>query len=149
MEGNGSIFNMNILEPPKLEKKELEKDIQGKFFTFFIKLKYSVGFEREFFILFNFADAGKGSRIDMSHRRIFGSMSGRQRIDRNDSGESLDSDTDLLIDAEDDDDDDEDDDDEINHDDLIINGTKPPNFELKNNSEKRSVSKADNYDEDF
>lgn len=86
----------------------------------------------------------------MSQRRIYGSMSGRQRgtiLESNDSAGSLDSDSDLLIDGDldDDDDDDEDDDDLLNS----VRGTDIGNYERKVGQDKRSVSKLDHSDEDF
>lgn len=77
-------------------------------------------------------------------------MSGRQRgviHETNDSGGSLDSDSDLLIDGDDDDEDDDLDDDE---DDLMNPATHDiAAFDKKSNPEKRSVSKNEHSDEDF
>lgn len=79
-------------------------------------------------------------------------MSGRQRgsiRETNDSGGSLDSDSDLLIDGDLDDDEDDEDDDE---DDDLMNPPIPHDiaaFDVKNNPEKRSVSKIEHSDEDF
>lgn len=86
------------------------------------------------------------SRAQTLQRRIYGSMSGRQRagvetaLDLNDSVGSLDSDSDLFIDGDLDDDDDL-----LNSDgDLKLGG-----LHAKSNQEKRSVSKIDHSDEDF
>lgn len=74
-------------------------------------------------------------------------MSGRQRgviLETNDSGDSLDSDSDLLIDGDLDDDDDDDD--------MLLNSVNPggmSEFEIKPIQEKRAVSKIDHSDEDF
>lgn len=87
--------------------------------------------------------------MQISQRRIYGSMSGRQRgtiQETNDSGGSLDSDSDLLIDGDLDDDDDEDDDDDILD---SVGGAEIGNFDLKVGQEKRAVSKLDHSDEDF
>ncbi|XP_046734374.1 clusterin-associated protein 1 isoform X1 [Diprion similis] len=79
-------------------------------------------------------------------RRVYGSMSGRQRagvgtaLDLNDSVGSLDSDSDLFIDG-----DLEDDDDLLNSEGDLELGVLHP----KSNQEKRSVSKIDHSDEDF
>ena len=76
-------------------------------------------------------------------------MSGRQRgviLETNDSGDSLDSDSDLLIDGDLDDDDDDDDED------MLLNSVNPggmSEFEIKPSQEKRAVSKLDHSDEDF
>ena len=98
--------------------------------------------------------ANRSSRVQMTNqRRIYGSMSGRQRgairETTNESVGSLDSDSDLLIDGdlddEDEDEDDDEDDDPMNpaiaHD-IVA-------FDIKNNPEKRSVSKIEHSDEDF
>lgn len=83
-------------------------------------------------------------------RRIYGSMSGRQRgvvHEANESGDSLDSDSDLLIDGDLDDEDDDDDDD-----DMLLNSVHPTGmteFDVKPNQEKRAVSKIAHSDEDF
>lgn len=74
-------------------------------------------------------------------------MSGRRRgtiQESNDSGGSLDSDSDLLIDGDLDDDDEDDDDilDSVGRSDI-------GNFDLKVGQEKRAVSKIDHSDEDF
>lgn len=87
------------------------------------------------------------SRAQISQRRIYGSMSGRQRgtiLESNDSGGSLDSDSDLLIDG--DLDDDEDDDDDLLN---SVGGPEVGSFERKVAQDKRSVSKVDHSDEDF
>lgn len=92
---------------------------------------------------------GRASKLRNQHRRIYGSMSGRQRgvvHEANESGDSLDSDSDLLIDGDLDDEDDDDDDD------LLLNNINPSGmteFDLKPNQEKRAVSKIDHSDEDF
>lgn len=95
-------------------------------------------------IFFNvfFSDVGRAaSRIKISQRRVYGSMSGRQHVKNQESHDSLDSDSDLLIDG--DLDDDEDDlldsmvDDDIN------------NLDLKVGQEKTVTSKVDHSDEDF
>ncbi|EGI66550.1 Clusterin-associated protein 1 [Acromyrmex echinatior] len=86
------------------------------------------------------------SKIEKQYaqRRIYGSMSGRQRgtIPENDSDGSLDSDSDLLIDGDLDDDDDED----------LLNSVGVPdmgNYNLKA-QEKRAVSKIERHsDDDF
>lgn len=83
--------------------------------------------------------------MQISQRRIYGSMSGRQRgtiQESNDSGGSLDSDSDLLIDGDLDDDDEDDD---------ILDSVGPEigSFDLKVGQEKRAVSKLDHSDEDF
>lgn len=86
--------------------------------------------------------------MQISQRRIYGSMSGRQKgiiQESNDSGGSLDSDSDLLIDGDLDDDDDDDDD--IL--DSVVGGPEIRNFDLKVGQEKRAVSKLDHSDEDF
>lgn len=84
--------------------------------------------------------------MQISQRRIYGSMSGRQKgiiQESNDSGGSLDSDSDLLIDGDLDDDDDDD----IL--DSVVEGPEIRNFDLKVGQEKRAVSKLDHSDEDF
>lgn len=87
--------------------------------------------------------------MQYTQRRIYGSMSGRQRgtiQESNDSDGSLDSDSDLLIDGDLDDDDDDDDDD-------LLNSVGAPDiggYDLKTAQEKRSVSKIDRHsDDDF
>lgn len=80
-----------------------------------------------------------------TQRRIYGSMSGRQRgtiQETNDSVGSLDSDSDLLIDGDLDDDDDED---------LLnsVGATDIGGYNIKNTQEKRAVSKIDHSDDDF
>lgn len=87
--------------------------------------------------------------MQYTQRRIYGSMSGRQRgtiQESNVSDGSLDSDSDLLIDGDLDDDDDDDDDD-------LLNSVGAPDiggFDLKTTQEKRSVSKIDRHsDDDF
>jgi len=83
--------------------------------------------------------------MQYTQRRIYGSMSGRQRgtIPENDSDGSLDSDSDLLIDGDLDDDDDED---------LLnsVGATDMGNYNLKAAQEKRAVSKIERHsDDDF
>ncbi|XP_017763202.1 PREDICTED: clusterin-associated protein 1 [Eufriesea mexicana] len=127
MEGNDSILPTNLQEPPpplaNTEKQNTEKTTPSS------RLK----------------SAGRSSRMQISQRRIYGSMSGRQRgtiQESNDSGGSLDSDSDLLIDGDLDDDDD---------DDILdsVGGPEIGNFDLKVGQEKRAVSKLDHSDEDF
>ncbi|XP_050581198.1 clusterin-associated protein 1 isoform X2 [Bombus affinis] len=127
MEGNDSILPINLQEPPPpladTEKQNTEKTTPSS------RLK----------------SAGRSSRTQISQRRIYGSMSGRQRgtiQESNDSGGSLDSDSDLLIDGDLDDDDD---------DDILdsVGGPEIGNFDLKVGQEKRAVSKLDHSDEDF
>ncbi len=71
--------------------------------------------------------------MQYTQRRIYGSMSGRQRgtIPENDSDGSLDSDSDLLIDGDLDDDDDED---------LLnsVGATDMGNYNLKTDQRKTS-----------
>lgn len=129
MEGNDSILPTNLQEPPpplanNIEKQNTEKATPSS------RLK----------------SAGRSSRMQVSQRRIYGSMSGRQRgtiQESNDSGGSLDSDSDLLIDGDLDDDDDDDD--------ILdsVGGPEIRNFDLKVGQEKRAVSKLDHSDEDF
>lgn len=82
--------------------------------------------------------------MQYTQRRIYGSMSGRQRgtIQESNSDGSLDSDSDLLIDGDLDDDDDED---------LLnsVGATDIGNYNLKAGQEKRAVSKIDHSDDDF
>ncbi|XP_033180080.1 clusterin-associated protein 1 isoform X2 [Bombus impatiens] len=127
MEGNDSILPINLQEPPPpladTEKQNTEKTTPSS------RLK----------------SAGRSSKTQISQRRIYGSMSGRQRgtiQESNDSGGSLDSDSDLLIDGDLDDDDD---------DDILdsVGGPEIGNFDLKVGQEKRAVSKLDHSDEDF
>ncbi|XP_011162928.2 clusterin-associated protein 1 isoform X2 [Solenopsis invicta] len=83
------------------------------------------------------------SKMQYTQRRIYGSMSGRQRgtIQENESDGSLDSDSDLLIDGDFDDDDDED---------LLNSVGATGNYNLKATQEKRSVSKIERHsDDDF
>jgi len=95
----------------------------------------------------NILGTARASKMQYSQRRIYGSMSGRQKgtiQESNDSDGSLDSDSDLLIDGDlDDDDDDED----------LLNSvavTDINGFNLKASQEKRSVSKIDRHsDDDF
>nr|XP_034193192.1 clusterin-associated protein 1 [Osmia lignaria] len=133
MEGNDSILPSNLQEPPPplsdIEKQNTEKTVPSS------RLK----------------SAGRSSRTQISQRRIYGSMSGRRRgtiQESNDSGGSLDSDSDLLIDGDLDDDDEDDDDDD---DDILdsVGRSDIGNFDLKVGQEKRAVSKIDHSDEDF
>lgn len=84
--------------------------------------------------------------MQYTQRRLYGSMSGRQRgtiQESNDSDDgSLDSDSDLLIDGDLDDDDDED---------LLnsVEATDIGTYNLKAGQEKRAVSKLDHSDDDF
>ncbi|XP_043784685.1 clusterin-associated protein 1 [Apis laboriosa] len=128
MEGNDSILPINLQEPPppltNIEKQNTEKVTPSS------RLK----------------SAGRASRMQISQRRIYGSMSGRQKgiiQESNDSGGSLDSDSDLLIDGDLDDDDDDD----IL--DSVVGEPEIRNFDLKVGQEKRAVSKLDHSDEDF
>ncbi|XP_011641997.1 clusterin-associated protein 1 [Pogonomyrmex barbatus] len=93
---------------------------------------------------------GRASKMQYTQRRIYGSMSGRQRgtiQESNDSEGSLDSDSDLLIDGDLDDDDDDDDDEDL------LNSVGAPdmsNYNLKAAQEKRAVSKIERHsDDDF
>jgi len=94
----------------------------------------------------NIPGTGRASKMQYTQRRIYGSMSGRQRgtiQESNDSDGSLDSDSDLLIDGDLDDDDDED---------LLnsVDATDIANYNLKAAQEKRSVSKMERHsDDDF
>ncbi|XP_035721188.1 clusterin-associated protein 1-like [Vespa mandarinia] len=132
IEGNDLVFGASLQESRltlgDVEKQNMEKTIQQGAHTK--------------------TDTEKTSRTQMSQRRIYGSMSGRQRgtiLESNDSAGSLDSDSDLLIDGDLDDDDDEDDDDLLNS----VRGTDIGNFDRKVAQDKRSVSKVDHSDEDF
>jgi len=81
--------------------------------------------------------------MQYTQRRIYGSMSGRQRgiIQETNSDGSLDSDSDLLIDGDLDDDDD---------DDLLNSVGVPGDYNIKTGQEKRPVSKIDRHsDDDF
>ncbi|XP_076646087.1 clusterin associated protein 1 [Halictus rubicundus] len=129
MEGNDSILPTNLQEPPPpladVEKQNSEKRAPSS------RLK----------------SAGRASRMQISQRRVYGSMSGRQRgtiQESHDSAGSLDSDSDLLIDGDLDDDDDDDDD-------ILdsVEGAEIGNFDLKVGQEKRAISKLDHSDEDF
>ncbi|XP_033211233.1 clusterin-associated protein 1 [Belonocnema kinseyi] len=124
LEGNDSIFTHNLQDP--LALGDVDKRASEK----------------------NKPETGRSSKARISHqRRVYGSMSGRQRgviVETNDSGDSLDSDSDLLIDGDLDDDDDDDD--------MLLNSVNPggmSEFELKPSQEKRAVSKIDHSDEDF
>ncbi|XP_078052995.1 clusterin associated protein 1 [Augochlora pura] len=135
MEGNDSILPTNLQEPPP-RLAETEKQINEK------RAPSS-----------RLKSAGRASRLQISQRRVYGSMSGRQRgtiqESSHDSAGSLDSDSDLLIDGDLDDDDDDDDDEE--EDDILdsVGGTEMGNFDLKVGQEKRAISKLDHSDEDF
>lgn len=130
MEGNDSLFATNLQEPlvtslANPETTTTEKSGQSA------HVKPSTG---------------KASKMQYTQRRIYGSMSGRQRgtiQESNDSDGSLDSDSDLLIDGDDDDDDDDD----------LLNSVGAPDiggYDLKAAQEKRSVSKIDRHsDDDF
>ncbi|XP_070172397.1 clusterin-associated protein 1 [Polyergus mexicanus] len=134
MEGNDSLFATNLQEPlvtslTNPETVTTEKSGQSA------HVKPSTG---------------KASKMQYTQRRIYGSMSGRQRgtiQESNDSDGSLDSDSDLLIDGDLDDDDDDDDDDDL------LNSVGAPDisgYDLKAAQEKRSVSKIDRHsDDDF
>ncbi|KAF7389161.1 clusterin-associated protein 1 [Vespula maculifrons] len=132
VEGNDLIFGASLQESRltlgDVEKQNVEKAMQQGAHTK--------------------TDTEKMSKTQISQRRIYGSMSGRQRgtiLESNDSAGSLDSDSDLLIDGDLDDDDDEDDDDLLNS----VRGTDIGNFDRKVVQDKRSVSKVDHSDEDF
>ncbi|KMQ95104.1 clusterin-associated protein 1 [Lasius niger] len=130
MEGNDSLFATNLQEPlvtslANPETTTTEKSGQSA------RIKPSTG---------------KASKMQYTQRRIYGSMSGRQRgtiQESNDSDGSLDSDSDLLIDGDFDDDDDDD----------LLNSVGAPDiggYDLKTVQEKRSVSKIDRHsDDDF
>ncbi|KAG7189457.1 hypothetical protein KM043_017153 [Ampulex compressa] len=127
MEGNDSILPPNLQEPlalTEVEKQNADKTVKSSRVP---------------------SEAGRTSRVQISQRRIYGSMSGRQRgtiQENNESGDSLDSDSDLLIDGDLDDDDDDD----------ILNSVGGPDigpFDLKVGQEKLAVNKVDHSDEDF
>ncbi|KAK2581112.1 hypothetical protein KPH14_007932 [Odynerus spinipes] len=134
MEGSDLVFGTGLQESPltlgDVEKQNAEKNTQQP------GARAKTGNEIT-------------SKAPISQRRIYGSMSGRQRgtiLESNDSGGSLDSDSDLLIDGDlDDDDDDDDDDDLLNS----VGGTEIGSFDRKVTQDKRSVSKVDHSDEDF
>ncbi|KAG5332903.1 CLUA1 protein, partial [Acromyrmex charruanus] len=131
MEGNDSIFATNLHEPlvtPLTNPEATAAEKPGQ--SGHIK-----------------STTGRASKIEKQYtqRRIYGSMSGRQRgtIPENDSDGSLDSDSDLLIDGDLDDDDDED---------LLnsVGATDMGNYNLKAAQEKRAVSKIERHsDDDF
>ncbi|EFN77153.1 Clusterin-associated protein 1 [Harpegnathos saltator] len=130
MEGNDSIFATNLQEP-------LVASLTNPKATAAEKSVESAHVKP--------ATAGRASKMQYGQRRIYGSMSGRQRgtiQESNDSDGSLDSDSDLLIDGDLDDDDD---------DDLLnsVGTTDIGGFNLKAGQEKRAVSKIDHSDEDF
>jgi hypothetical protein len=86
----------------------------------------------------------KSARVNVSQRRLFGSMSGRHQGSINEANrsiESSDSDSDLLIDNIDDDDEDED----------LLNSVDPDvkEFSSKHIEEKRAMSKIDHTDDEF
>ncbi|XP_011335796.1 clusterin-associated protein 1 [Ooceraea biroi] len=128
MEGNDSIFATNLQEslvtPLTNPEAAAEKSGQSA------RIKPTTG--------------RGASKVQYTQRRIYGSMSGRQRgtIQETSDG-SLDSDSDLLIDGDLDDDDDED----------LLNSVGAPNigdYNIKTGQEKRSVSKIDRHsDDDF
>ncbi|KAG5322737.1 CLUA1 protein, partial [Pseudoatta argentina] len=131
MEGNDSIFATNLHEPlvtPLTNPEATAAEKPGQ--SGHIK-----------------STTGRASKIEKQYtqRRIYGSMSGRQRgtIPENDSDGSLDSDSDLLIDGDLDDDDDED---------LLnsVDATDMGNYNLKAAQEIRAVSKIERHsDDDF
>ncbi|KAL6433679.1 hypothetical protein ACFW04_005747 [Cataglyphis niger] len=130
MEGNDSLFATNLQEPlvTSLTNPETAAEKSGQ--SAHVK-----------------PSTGKTSKMQYTQRRIYGSMSGRQRgtiQESNDSDGSLDSDSDLLIDGDLDDDDDDDD---------LLNSVGAPDiggYDLKAAQEKRSVSKIDRHsDDDF
>ncbi|KYN37233.1 Clusterin-associated protein 1 [Trachymyrmex septentrionalis] len=129
MEGNDSIFATNLQEPlvtPLTNPEATAAEKPGQ--SGHIK-----------------STTGRASKIQYTQRRIYGSMSGRQRgtIPENDSDGSLDSDSDLLIDGDLDDDDDED---------LLnsVGATDMGSYNLKAAPEKRAVSKIERHsDDDF
>lgn len=140
MEGNDSIFINDIHGPlEEAEKRAMETPNQST-------IRPSETAERT-------------SRMQITQRKIYGSMSGRQRgglqkESHGDSIGSLDSDSDLLIDGdlEDDDDDEDDDEDDDLEDNRIINpvaGHEIASYDLKSNNEKRAASKMSRSDEDF
>ncbi|XP_014470110.1 PREDICTED: clusterin-associated protein 1 [Dinoponera quadriceps] len=129
MEGNDSIFATNLQEPlvtplTNTETTAAEKSGQSAHVK---------------------PTTGRTSKMQYTQRRLYGSMSGRQRgtiQESNDSDGSLDSDSDLLIDGDLDDDDDED----------LLNSVGAPDigsYNLKAGQEKRAVSKIDHSDDDF
>ncbi|XP_043482494.1 clusterin-associated protein 1 [Leptopilina heterotoma] len=123
LEGNDSIFTNNLQDP--LALGEMEKRVPEN----------------------TARETGRASKMRIQHRRIYGSMSGRQRGVVLEANES-DSDSDLYIDGDLDDEDDDDNDD----DDILLNSVHPTGiteFDLKPNQEKRAVSKIDHSDEDF
>ncbi|XP_072764805.1 clusterin-associated protein 1 [Anoplolepis gracilipes] len=133
MEGNDSLFATNLQEPlvTPLTNPEITTEKSGQS----ANVKPSTG---------------KASKMQYTQRRIYGSMSGRQRgtiQESNLSDGSLDSDSDLLIDGDLDDDDDDDDDDDL------LNSVGAPDiggYDIKAVQEKRSVSKIDRHsDDDF
>lgn len=123
LEGNDSIFTNNLQDP--LALGEVEKRVPEN----------------------TARETGRASKMRIQHRRIYGSMSGRQRGVVHEANES-DTDSDLYIDGDLDDEDDDDNDD----DDILLNSVHPTvmtEFDLKPNQEKRAVSKIDHSDEDF
>ncbi|XP_032676888.1 clusterin-associated protein 1 [Odontomachus brunneus] len=130
MEGNDSIFATNLQEPlvtPLTNPETTAAEKSGR--SAHVK-----------------PATGRTSKMQYSQRRLYGSMSGRQRgtiQESNDSDDgSLDSDSDLLIDGDLDDDDDED---------LLnsVGATDIGTYNLKAGQEKRAVSKIDHSDDDF
>lgn len=128
MEGNDSIFATNLQEPlvtplTNPETAVAEKSNQSAHIK---------------------SSTGRASKMQYTQRRIYGSMSGRQRgtiQESNDSDGSLDSDSDLLIDGDLDDDDE----------DLLnsVAATDIGGYNLKASQEKRTVNKIDHSDDDF
>ncbi|KAH0956014.1 hypothetical protein HN011_009691 [Eciton burchellii] len=126
MEGNDSIFATNLQESlvTPLTNLEVTAEKSGQS----VRAKPTTG---------------RASKMQYSQRRIYGSMSGRQRgiIQETNSDGSLDSDSDLLIDGDLDDDDD---------DDLLNSVGAPGDYNIKTGQEKRPVSKIDRHsDDDF
>ncbi|XP_011873483.1 PREDICTED: clusterin-associated protein 1 [Vollenhovia emeryi] len=130
MEGNDSIFATNLQEP-------LVTPLTNPETTTAEKSRQSANVKQ---------NTGRSSKMQYTQRRIYGSMSGRQRgtiQESNNSDGSLDSDSDLLIDGDLDDDDDED---------LLnsVGATDIGTYNIKTAQEKRSVSKIERHsDDDF
>ncbi|XP_031782063.1 clusterin-associated protein 1 isoform X1 [Nasonia vitripennis] len=126
IEGNDSIFNTNLQNSLALGEGERKPSENAN------------------------PDARKSARMNITQRRLYGSMSGRRQRggaggtirEPNGSVASSDSDSDLLIDNIDDDDDDDD----------LLNSVDPAmdDFNSKhNNEEKRAMSKVDHTDDEF
>ncbi|XP_046734375.1 clusterin-associated protein 1 isoform X2 [Diprion similis] len=132
LDGSDSIFNSNQ-ETIGHNLADAEKQLQERIGQG-VRIKTGMG-----------TGSSRGNAQALQ-RRVYGSMSGRQRagvgtaLDLNDSVGSLDSDSDLFIDG-----DLEDDDDLLNSEGDLELGVLHP----KSNQEKRSVSKIDHSDEDF